>query len=65
MPWLSNLGVMYDEGTGVPEDDAEAVRWFRLAAEQGNAKAQFKLGAVPEQGNAVRLYRLAAGGMLG
>ena len=30
-----NLGVMYDTGEGVPQDDAEAVRWFRLAAEQG------------------------------
>ena len=26
-------------------DDAEAVRWYRLAAEQGNASAQQKLGA--------------------
>ena len=24
----------------VPKDDAEAVRWYRLAAEQGFAKAQ-------------------------
>ena len=32
-----NLGVMYDNGEGVPEDDAEAVRWYRMAAEQGNA----------------------------
>ena len=26
-------------------DDAEAVRWYRLVAEQGNASAQQKLGA--------------------
>lgn len=25
------LGVMYDEGKGVPQDYAEAVRWYRLA----------------------------------
>ena len=25
---------------GVPQDDAEAVRWYRLAAEQGLAEAQ-------------------------
>lgn len=31
----SNLGVMYDFGFGVPEDDKEAVKWYRLAAEQG------------------------------
>jgi TPR repeat protein len=28
-----NLGVMYDNGEGVPEDDVEAVAWFRQAAE--------------------------------
>ncbi|MEE4237780.1 MAG: SEL1-like repeat protein [Anderseniella sp.] len=30
---------MYREGLGVPQDDAEAVRWYRLAAEQGNARS--------------------------
>ena len=55
-------------GRGVPEDDAEAMRWFRLAAEQGLAEAQFNLGVgyaigdgVPEDDTeAVRWYRLAA-----
>ena len=41
-----NLGAMYGTGRGVPQDDAEAVRWYRLAAEQGNADAQFNLGVV-------------------
>ena len=31
------LGVMYDNGEGVPEDDKQAVKWYRLAAEQGQA----------------------------
>ena len=35
-----NLGVMYDKGQGVPEDDKAAVKWYRLAAEQGDANAQ-------------------------
>ena len=26
------LGVMYGTGEGVPQDDAEAVAWYRLAA---------------------------------
>ncbi len=26
-----NLGLMYDLGEGVPENDAEAVRWYGLA----------------------------------
>ena len=40
------LGFMYDNGEGVLEDDLEAVKWYRLAAEQGNPKAQYGLGAV-------------------
>jgi hypothetical protein len=28
----SNLGLMYAKGQGVPQDYAEAVRWFRKAA---------------------------------
>ena len=48
----NNLGVMYATGEGVPEDDAEAVRWYRLAAEQGYAVAQFNLGNMYEIGRA-------------
>jgi hypothetical protein len=63
-----NLGILYDNGYGVPQDDQEAVRWWRLAAGQGNAAAQFNLGVMYEQGQgvpqdvaeAVRWYRLAA-----
>ena len=29
------LGVVYSKGGGVPQDDAEAVKWYRLGAEQG------------------------------
>ena len=39
-----NLAVMYAKGEGVPQDDPEAVRWYRLAAEQGQADAQYGLG---------------------
>ena len=38
-----NLGVIYDKGQGVPEDNAEALKWYRLAAEQGDADAQNNL----------------------
>ena len=63
-----HLGLMYDDGRGVPQDDTEASRWFRRAAEQGHAKAQFNLGVmytlgegVPQDDKeAVRWYRLAA-----
>ena len=42
-----NLGVMYDAGEGVPQNYTEAVRWFRMAAEQGNATAvqRFRMAA--------------------
>jgi len=64
----NNLGVMYANGSGVPEDDAEAVRWYRLAADQGEAAAQYNLGVRYANGTgvseddveAVRWYRLAA-----
>ena len=52
-----NLGVIYNNGEGVPKDDAEAVRWFQLAAEQGYAKAQFELGYKYRWGHGVSLGR--------
>ena len=47
------LGHLYDDGDGVPEDDAEAVRWYRKAAEQGNALAQYQLGVMYYRGGGV------------
>ena len=44
---------MYIQGKGVPENDVEAVKWFRRAAEQGCAKAQFNLGAMYGTGEGV------------
>ena len=37
----------------MPEDDAEAVRWYRMAAEQGLARAQYGLGFMYENGEGV------------
>ncbi len=31
----NKLGFMYDDGLGVPQDYAEAMKWYRNAAEQG------------------------------
>jgi uncharacterized protein len=39
-----NLGLMYDNGQGIPRDDAAAVRWYQKAADQGHVKAQSNLG---------------------
>jgi len=44
---------MYAEGKGVERDDAEAVKWFRKAAEQDYASAQNQLGMMYEQGRGV------------
>ncbi len=35
---------MYDNGQGVPQDYAMAVKWSRKAADQGYAPAQYALG---------------------
>ena len=48
-----NLGFRYYFGKVVPEDYAEAVKWFRKAAEQGYGKAQFSLGFLYEHGHGV------------
>ncbi len=37
----------------MPQDDAEAVRWYRLAAEQGDAGAQNNLGVMYLEGRGV------------
>ena len=59
---------MYANGEGVAQDLAEAVKWYRLAAEQGDARGQYSLGSmlaqgqgVPENGaEAAKWFRLAA-----
>ena len=64
-----NLGNVYAEGIGVDVDPAEAVRWWTLAAEEGDAITQLRLGEAYEAGSgveadldeAVRWYRDAAG----
>ena len=38
---------------GVPQDDKEAVKWYRLAAEQGVTTAQLNLGAMYYNGQGV------------
>jgi TPR repeat protein len=65
---ISNTTIMYANGNGVPENDAEAIKWYRKAADQGDADAQYNLGnwyangrGVPENDvEAVKWYRKAA-----
>jgi hypothetical protein len=59
---------MYAKGQGVPQDYAEAAKWYRLAAAQGFAEAQDAIGlmyaygqGVPQDyAEAAKWYRLAA-----
>ena len=64
-----NLGVMYAEGQGVPQNYAEAVKWYRKAADQGHRPRPVQSRAfmydegqgVPQDyAEAVKWYREAA-----
>ncbi len=62
------IGYAYSKGEGVPVNKKEAVKWYKKAAEQGYADAQYYLGnayskgeGVPEDPKeAVKWYRKAA-----
>jgi hypothetical protein len=62
------LGIHYYFGRGVPQNYADAIKWFQLAADQGLDRAQFVLGVSYENGRGVPLsyvdaekwFRLAA-----
>ena len=62
------LGTMYNSGRGVTQNHQEAVKWYRLAADQGDALAQCNLAHMYKRGEgvtknpteAVKWYRLAA-----
>lgn len=62
------LGNVYYRGDGVAKDYAEAVKWYRKAAEQGLPESQNMMGVIYERGDgvpqnaveAVAWYRKAA-----
>jgi hypothetical protein len=47
------VGLLHDQGQGVPEDANEAALWYRLAAEQGHPAAQNNLGMLYFDGRGV------------
>jgi TPR repeat protein len=63
-----NLGAMYAEGLGIPQDFQEALFWYHKAAQQGDAVAFFNLGVMYVEGQgvprdlqeALKCYRKAA-----
>ncbi len=47
------LGVHYQLGLGVQQDNAEAAKWYERSAENGNPDAQRNLGTMYYQGHGV------------
>jgi hypothetical protein len=48
-----NLGVLYSIGLGVEQDDVQASKWFRRAADRGLPAAQMRLGSAYMEGKGV------------
>jgi TPR repeat protein len=47
------LGFVYEQVKGDPQNDAEAVKWYRKAAEKGHAQAQHNLGIMYANGRGI------------
>ena len=68
-PLVGLHGLLSQRGQGLPQDDVEAARWYRLAADQGDADAQDALGLMylnglgvgQDHAEAARLFRRPAG----
>jgi ATP-dependent protease ClpP protease subunit len=48
-----NIAVMYENGSGVAKDLAQAARWYLEAAKQGDTDSQYKMGMLYETGTGV------------
>lgn len=65
---IFSFGQMTFDGDGVEQDYVQAASWYKIAAEQGHAKAQHNLALMYEQGQGVprdsalaaKYYRMAA-----
>ena len=55
-----SIGVLYEFGSGVPQNTVEAAKWYLKAANQEHAAAQWRLGIIYWQGSGVLEDRSAA-----
>ncbi|MBP7951500.1 MAG: sel1 repeat family protein [Verrucomicrobiales bacterium] len=50
---INEMGLRYQRGTGLVQDNVAAIGWFNLAAQKGLAEAQVNIGRCYETGNGV------------
>lgn len=55
-----HMAYMYQHGKGLPQDEAEAFKWYRKAADQGMPAGQNSLGVMHAEGKVVPQDYLAA-----
>ena len=55
IPAFVNIGRMYSLGKGVAIDHKESIRWYRIAAENGDSGANFNLGVKYINGTGVKI----------
>ena len=65
MAGQANVAEFYMEGKGIEKNEEEALKWYRKAAEQGDADSEYAIGQYYEyDGNDIKLaiewYRKAA-----
>ncbi|WP_374439920.1 tetratricopeptide repeat protein [Stella sp.] len=53
-PAQASLGLLYEDGRGVPEDPVTAMRWYRLAAIQSYPPADTAIGLLHLEGRGTR-----------
>lgn len=49
-----SLALEYSTGKRVPQDDVEAIKWFRAASAKGHTEAMYALGAMYGAGQGVK-----------
>jgi TPR repeat protein len=57
MSQRSSIAAMYQSCRGVAQDYGEAMRWYRKAADQGNASAQTNIGWLYENDEPLHVLR--------